>query len=344
MNYTAGTVASDPSPSSSAVAAPPVAGGSATHPVTHSPPPAPAVPPGLVLAVVIVFWGLGPPISKLITAPAVIAVLYRFWISFPILYVLAAATGHRLRWRTMRRCMLPGAAFGVNLVFVFLALKAATVAVLSVVAALQPGIILLVAGPFLGERPKLWHVAWTTVGIAGTALVVLGAGPNVHTTPLGVFYAVASQLTFVVFFLLTKQVRSADPGLHPLEWMAGVSLFAALAVTPWALATSSAADYRAVNGIDWLWMAFIVVVTGILGHVMMVWTHAYIDASRSSLYLLSMNVVAIAAAWPIHHEPLTAVQGLGGLVVFGAVAAVIRRPVGTVVTARPAATPAKLGA
>ncbi|MEZ5410713.1 MAG: DMT family transporter [Acidimicrobiales bacterium] len=319
--------------------------------VTHAPAAPPAVPPGVVLAVVIVVWGLGPPISKLITAPPVIAVLYRFWISFPILWLLSAASGHRLRWRTMRRCMLPGAAFGVNLLFVFMALKAATVAVLSVVAALQPGIILLVAGPFLGERPKLWHVAWTMVGIAGTALVVLGAGPTVHSTPLGVVYAVASQLTFVVFFLLTKQVRSADPGLHPLEWMAGVSLFAALAVTPWALATSSAADYRAVNGTDWLWMAFIVIVTGILGHVLMVWTHAYIDASRSSLYLLSMNVVAIAAAWPIHHEPLTLEQGLGGLIVFGAVAAVIRRPTAPVPTpaARPArspdpATPAKLGA
>lgn len=304
--------------------------------VSHAPAAPPAVPPGMVLAIVIVVWGLGPPISKLISAPAVIAVLYRFWISFPILWLLSAATGHRLRWRTMRRCMLPGAAFGVNLLFVFLALKAATVAVLSVVAALQPGIILLVAGPFLGERPKLWHVAWTMVGIAGTALVVLGAGPTVHTTPLGVVYAVASQLTFVVFFLLTKQVRSADPGLHPLEWMTGVSLFAALAVTPWALATSSGADYRAVNGTDWLWMAFIVVVTGILGHVLMVWTHAYIDASRSSLYLLSMNVVAIAAAWPIHHEPLTLVQGLGGLIVFGAVAAVIRRPTAPAPAVRPA--------
>lgn len=321
MNYTGPTVASDP----------------ASPSVTHAPAAPPAVAPGLVLAVVIVVWGLGPPISKLITAPPVIAVLYRFWISFPILWVLSAATGHRLRWRTMRRCALPGAAFGVNLLLVFMALKAATVAVLSVVAALQPGIILLVAGPFLGERPKLWHVGWTAVGIAGTALVVLGAGPTVHSTPLGVVYAVASQLTFVVFFLLTKQVRSADPGLHPLEWMAGVSLFAALAVTPWALATSSAADYRAVNGTDWLWMAFIVVVTGILGHVLMVWTHAYIQASRSSLYLLSMNVVAIAAAWPIHHEPLTVVQGLGGLIVFGAVAAVIRRPTAS---AAPASAPA----
>lgn len=290
----------------------------------------PAVAPGLVLALVIVFWGLGPPVSKLISAPPVIAVLYRFWLSFPILALLSLLAGHPLRRATLRRCVLPGAAFGVNLVFVFLALNAGTVAVLSVVAAMQPGFILLVAGPILGERPRLWHVAWTMVGIGGTALVVLGAGPSLTSSVAGVAYAVASQITFTAYFLLTKRARSHDgTGVHPLEWMAGVSLFAALAVTPWALLTSSAADYRAVNGIDWLWMAFIILVTGIAGHVLMVWTHAYIEASRSSLYLLMMNVVAIAAAWPIHNEPLTLIQLLGGLIVFGAVASVISRPVQT---------------
>jgi drug/metabolite transporter (DMT)-like permease len=108
--------------------------------------------------------------------------------------------------------------------------------------------------------------------------------------------------------------------------MAGISLFAALAVTPWTLAVSDLDDYRAVDGIDWLWLAFIVLVTGIAGHVMMAWTHRYVDASRSSLYLLSMNIVAIGAAWVIHDEPLTPIQMLGGLVVFVAVAAVISRP------------------
>jgi hypothetical protein len=39
-----------------------------------------------------------------------------------------------------------------------------------------------------------------------------------------------------------------------------------------------------------------------------------------------MNVVAIGAAWPLHDEPVTLMQGVGGLVVLGAVAAVLSRP------------------
>lgn len=278
------------------------------------------------MAAVIVCWGFGPPVSKLISAPAVVAVLYRFWLSVPILFLLATLSGHRPRRATLLRTALPGAAFGINLVFVFLALNSAAVAVLSVVTTMQPGFILLIAGPFLGERPKLWHVVWTMVGIGGTSLVVLGSGGQVETSALGVVYAVTSMVMFTGYFLLTKRARSEASDLSPLEWMAGISLFAALTVTPWALVTSTADDYRAVNGNDWWWMAFIILVTGIAGHVMMAWTHRYIEASRSSLYLLSMNIVAIGAAWIIHDEPLTLVQALGGVVVFGAVTAVISRP------------------
>lgn len=280
----------------------------------------------MVLAAVIVFWGLGPPISKLITAPAVVAVFYRFWISVPLLWLLAAARGQPLRWSTARRSALPGAAFGINLVFVFLALQSTAVAVLSVVVTLQPGFILLVAGPFLGERPRAWHVAWTLVGIAATSVVIVGAGSDVDASAAGVAYAVVAMMTFTAYFVLTKRARSAEADLDPVEWMTGISLFAALAVTPWTLAVSDLDDYRAVDGLDWAWIAFIVVVTGIAGHVLMAWTHRYIDASRSSLYLLSMNIVAIGAAWLIHDEPLTPIQLLGGVVVFAAVGAVISRP------------------
>ena len=59
---------------------------------------------------------------------------------------------------------------------------------------------------------------------------------------------------------------------------------------------------------------------------MMSWAHRFIPAARSSLILLAMNIVAIAAAWPIHDEPVTLVQAAGGIVVLLAVAAVLSRP------------------
>jgi len=258
------------------------------------------------MAIIVLFWGLGPPISKLITAPPVISVLYRFWLSVPILFTIALLTGNRPSRSTL--------------------INTTAVAVLSMFTTLQPGFILLVAGPFLGERPGLWHIVWTFVGIGGTSLVVLGGGSNFDANLLGIIYAFAAMVSFTAYFLLTKKARSGNSQVSAIEWMTGISLFAALAVTPWALATSSAADYRMINGNDWIWLAFVIAVTGIAGHVLMAWTHRFLDATRSSLYLLSMNIVAIGASWVIHDEPLNIVQLAGGVVVFGAVGAVVSRP------------------
>lgn len=274
---------------------------------------------------VVLVWGLGPTISKLITAPAVISVLYRFWFSVPLLFGLAYMRGVAPTWQTMKPTAIAGAAFGINLVFVFLTVNEGAVAVLSVFAAMQPGLILVVAGRWMGEQPTAWHIAWTLIGICGTVVVVLGGGDAFDVSPLAVTYAMVSQLFFTAYFLITRHER-AKADIDSIQWMAGVVLFAALAVTPWALIASSADDYRAIGGNDWIWLSFIIVFTGGLGHTVMAWVHRFIEASRSSLFLLLMNVVAIVSAWFIHDEPLSPLQLLGGVIVFAAVAAVVSRP------------------
>ncbi len=278
------------------------------------------------MVAVVVFWGMGPPISKLISAPPLVTVFFRLWFSTPLLFAAALASGGKIDRRLLVRTAIPGMLFGANLGFVFASFQHATIAVISVINAMQPGVVLIAAGRLFGERPTRWHLTWTAVGVGGTVVVILGSGGDVATTPLGVVLSTVSMLTFTAYFLATKRARAGLGNVSALEWMAGVSFFGALAITPFTLATSSRADYAAIDGRDWLWLGFAVLITGIGGHVLMSWVHGYIEASRSSLYLLAMNVVAIGAAWPIHDEPITVLQAIGGLIVLGAVAAVVRRP------------------
>lgn len=280
---------------------------------------------GSVMAMVVIIWGLGPPITKLISAPPLVSVSVRFWISAPVIWALTYATGRRVSWHVLRSTALAGALFGINLAFVFSALHHSSVAVLSVIQTLQPGIVLVVAGRWMGERATRWHVSWTAVGVLGVVVAILGGNPEVRGDVTGVLFGVASMLTFTAYYLLNRRVRSTTV-IDPIQWMAGVTLFAAITITPVALLTSSLDDYRQLGGVDWLYLAFVAGVVGIVGHTMMSWAHKFIPAARSSLFLLAMNVVAISAAWPIHHEPVTLVQAIGGLIVLGAVAAVISRP------------------
>jgi drug/metabolite transporter (DMT)-like permease len=291
-----------------------------------------------VMAGVVVIWGLGPPVTKLISAPPMVGASVRFWLAIPVLWGLAQLRGVAPDREVLRRCAVAGVLFGVNLAFVFAALQQTTVAVLSVIMALQPGVVLLVAGRWLGERPTRWHVAWTAVGIAAVAVVILGGGPEVRGDAAGIALGVGALLTFTGYYVLTRQIRSTT-SIDAISWMAGVTLFAGVTVTPLALATSSWDDYGQLGGADWVYLGFVAIVVGIVGHTMMSWSHRFIAASRSSLYLLAMNVVAVAAAWPLHDEPVSALQALGGLVVLAAVAAVVSRPAAVPAAARTVAAP-----
>lgn len=277
------------------------------------------------MALVVVVWGFGPTMLKLVTGPAVVVALYRFWISVPLLYLIARRRGVVPTRHVMRAAVVPGAAFGLNLVFVHLTVSTGAVAVLAILTALQPGLILVLAGRFMGERATAWHIGWTLVAIAATVVVVLGGSDSFEVSVASILYAVIAMLFFTVYFLLTRLHRSTRD-IDAVQWMAATVVFAALAVTPWALATSSLDDYRAIAGLDWVWLGFVIVFTGLIGHVTMAWVHRYVQASRSSVYLLAMNVVAIVSAWVVHDEPLSLLQMLAGALVLAAVAAVITRP------------------
>lgn len=288
----------------------------------------------MALGFVVLVWGIGPPITKLVTAPPLVATMVRFGIATPVLFVIVYARGGRITKRLLRDTAIPGMAFGVNLILVFATLQEATVAVLSTVVAVQPALLLVVAGPIFGERPTLRHVLWSVVGIAGAAIVITGAGGDVRASWLGVLLALAAMLTFSVYFVMTRLARSGHAGeaglvVDPIDWMAGINLWAFVAAVPPSMFLVDADDLSQFGGLDWLWIAWIAYITGVAGHVAMSWVHGYVEAARSSLYLLAMHVVAVGLAWPIHDEPVTWVQVLGGLVLLGAVTAVIRLPART---------------
>jgi drug/metabolite transporter (DMT)-like permease len=283
------------------------------------------------MLVVMVVYGLGAPIMKLISAPPLVAASVRLWLALPLLGCLTYASGRRVSLAMLRQTALAGLLFGMNLAAVFAALQRASVAIVSVILALQPGIVLVVGARWLGERATRWHIMWTAVGILGVAVVVAGGDPELRGDGLGLLLAVCTLLTYTAYYLLNRRHRAAE-GIGALQWMFGVTLFASLFFVPVVLVTTSVADFGQLGGTDWLYLGIAVCGQGILGHTLMSWVHRFVPAGRSSLFLLGMNVVAVAAAWPIHGETVTIVQALGGAVVLGAVAAVIARPSSVTVT------------
>jgi drug/metabolite transporter (DMT)-like permease len=293
----------------------------------------------VALPLVVVSWGLGPPFTKLITAPPLAAVTVRFWLSVLAMLALTYGSGRHPGMRLLVRAAPTGLLFGLNNLAFFFAVQHASIAVVSVVFALQPAVVLVVAGRALGERPTSWHLAWTVVGIAGAILVIAGPSSGVHTSTLGVLLACLSMAALSAYHVINRAVRSGGP-VDPVEWMLGATLFAALGITPVALIASRPPDYGEISTADLGYIAFVAIVVGVVGHTTMSWVHKYVPAGRSALYLLSFNVVAVVVAWFVNSQPLTSIQILGGLVVLLSAGAVALRKPGDVVVEELGAGPA----
>jgi drug/metabolite transporter (DMT)-like permease len=243
---------------------------------------------------------------------------YRLWMGAVLMVAFLAVTGRRLPWSTVKRAAPAGALFGINLCFFFTALKLTSVTDVLIVAALQPALTLLVAGPLFGERVTAHEVVWTSVSLAGVFLVILGSSGSPVWSLEGDLWAVGALIAWTTYWLLSKRIRQEVPAI---EYMSAVTLTAAVVVTPVALLSGQG---LAVRWQDLLWLVLFVA-TAQVGHSLLAWSHAQVDVSISALLILGEPLISAVAALIFLGEPLPALSIAGGLVAVLAVGLVIQR-------------------
>ncbi len=282
---------------------------------------APGALPYVGLAVVLLLWGFGPPVSKLLTAPPLTASFARLWTSSLAMLLLGLLARHRPSWATMRGSFIAGVAFGLNSLVFFTALSNASIATITVIGSLQPAVVMLGASRIFGERLNRRVLTWTGVAIGGAVLAVLGAGASVHTNALGVMCAIGSLLAMGVYFLASKHARKS---LGAWEYVTGVMLWASILVTPVVALGGGLNHLDAIDRVDWFWLFVMLIGPGVGGQLIMGWSVRWVPVSLSAMILLGSTVVAIVAAWPIHGEQPTLVQLVGCVVTLGAVGLILQ--------------------
>lgn len=281
------------------------------------------------LLLVLLFWSIGPSLSKRVATPALVTVFYRMWLAVPLMWTMAASAGQRPRLSVLRVTAAPGAMFGINLLFFFSALHHSSIANVLMVSSLQPAVMLFVSKPLFGSVIRLRDVGWTAVAVAGAVFAVLGSDASsrsTKTSALGIMLSVGAMLAFTAYFALSKMARGnvgEAAAIHPLTYMAGVVFCAAVVVTPVCVLSNRHGELTKLTMVDVGWLVLIVSVPS-MGHVVMTWCHRFIAANVSSMVLLIQPVTSALVAWPLNGERITWQQCAGAVVVLAGVAGVIR--------------------
>jgi drug/metabolite transporter (DMT)-like permease len=283
----------------------------------HAPPKRPGL--GVASAVTaVVVWGTSSVLIKQVDGLNGVAIsAFRLWVGALLIGAAFLASGGRISWRLLRLSFWGAAAFMADIVLFFSAVQHTSVANATVIGALQPLIMIVVAGPLFGERPHLADALWGVVAIGGVAVVVLGGDGGGANGLTGDLLACGALIAWTAYFIASKTARTQ---LTSFEYLTGLSLVSAVLVVPVPFLVGQPLGSPTAEA--WALIAVIAVVNGALGHFLMNWSHQHVPLVGISLLTLGIPVVSAAMAAIVLDEPLVALQVLGMAVVLGALGVV----------------------
>jgi drug/metabolite transporter (DMT)-like permease len=283
----------------------------------------PRAPQTLGLAAVattMVLWGTSAVVIKAVPASGLATATYRLWFAIvPMLLTLTApAVRQRLDANWLRSSLIGGLLFALHQALYFVSLKLTSVTNVTIIGALQPALVLMLAGPMFGETATRSSIVWSAVAFAGTTLVVFGSDHPRASSYVGDAMAVANLFAFTSYFLASKRFRER---LHAWDYVVGMTTVSGVAILTLALVTRQ--DLAPPSGGALAALAWLAVFPGTLGHVLTNWAHAYVPAFVSSMILLAVPVVGAAAAHFWLAESIHPMQIAGGAIVLLAIAVII---------------------
>ena len=276
--------------------------------------------PLFAVALAVFAWGFGPLFVKGIDASFNTIVFWRVLFGTLIAVGFAYLTGGRITLRLLAIAFPAGVCFGISFIAGFASFQTTSIVNATLIPALQPVLILVLATRMFGERRSRTELGFAALAFAGVVMVVAGAASDGASLE-GNLYAVLNLLVFTGYFVLGKRIRETD--VHSWSLLGAIFMGACVIVLPWALVTSH--DLDAIHGVDWLLLLGLILLPGMVGHGLMTWAHHYVDVTVTSMMTLANPVVSIVGAWLIYSQALEPAQVVGAVVVLVALGAILRR-------------------
>ncbi len=274
---------------------------------------------GVVGALVAVsVWGASGVIAKEIDMGGLAIGTYRFGTYGLVVAIVMNVRGVRVGWRIMKGSMMGGIALGCDVALFFSAIKLTTVANATVIGAMQPAVVAIIANRVFGEVIRARDIALGALALVGVVVVVMGAAADAPADLRGDALAVGALFAWSAYFIFAK--RSAGR-ITSNEYTVGAAIWVAIINAPLALLFGQSLAWP--SGESWAWLLVMAFGAGIFGHAVMNWSLQQIPLWLGSTFTLLVPVISAAAAWAFLDEPLTGLQVVAMGVVLVSLAGVI---------------------
>jgi len=281
-------------------------------------------------------WASAGVIAKNADLPGVVVAFWRLLIVATVFGLIAAVTRKKITLLMLRRSLIGGVLFGVNLAVWFEALRHASVGIATVTSALTPVLTLFAGRRFLGETITRKALVCALGAIGGVVVFVIPGFKASGTTPLGMGLAVAAIAIWVSYLFTTKRARE---GVGTVQYLLCMSLVAAVSLIPFMVLFTVEGLTPPDHG--WGWLIALALVPGCLGHGLLAWAQAYVPLSTAGILLQGEPVGAAIAGVIFLGESIVPLQVVGLLIAFAALAVLTRATAGAPAeTAEPEAAPA----
>jgi drug/metabolite transporter (DMT)-like permease len=174
--------------------------------------------------------------------------------------------------------------------------------------------------PSLRPKPVFW-----------AGLVVAGLGTWLVTTQgvlwhggqkawLGDVLALAGAMCFVPYLLISQRLQKTQGPLPTITWM-----YAGAAGSLWVIAAATGTSGVPNGWPVWGSVFGMAVFAQLIGHSGLNYSLKHFSAGQIAMSTLMEPVFAAALAWPLLHEPVTLLQGIGGLILLVGVGVALLR-------------------
>jgi drug/metabolite transporter (DMT)-like permease len=265
-----------------------------------------------------VAWGASGVIAKAIDMGGLAVVAYRFWLSTAVFFVFLFLSARMPSRETFRAALPGGVALAVDVALFFSAVKLTTVANATVLAAMQPLLMMYLGTRLLGESVHLRQILWSLVALVGVGVLVFGSSGQDEWSPLGDLLAVGALVAWTGYLFFSKATQGK---VTPLEYTAITGLISAVGAT--VLAVLFGQDLSWPTARSWALLGVMAFGSGLCAHLLMNWALTRIPVWLGSTTTLLIPAAATAMAWAWLGESATIVQVSGILVTLVALSALV---------------------